>query len=181
YRSWSMARQATISYGYGVAVTALQLADAYDILADDGMRRPPSFVRLDAPPAGQQVIPATVAVKLRHMLETVVSNEGTGKLADVAGYHVAGKTGTAHIAQNGGYSNTDYISVFAGIAPASDPRLVTIVVIREPSKGQYYAATVAAPVFARVMTGALRLLDIPPDDLGNLTTTAYVVNLGHAS
>ncbi|MGH8282777.1 MAG: peptidoglycan D,D-transpeptidase FtsI family protein [Gammaproteobacteria bacterium] len=181
YRSWSMARQATISYGYGVAVTALQLADAYDILADNGIRRPPSFVRLDAAPPGQQVIPSAVAVELRHMLETVVSNEGTGKLADVAGYHVAGKTGTAHIAQNGGYSSNDYISVFAGIAPATNPRLVTIVVIREPSKGQYYAATVAAPVFARVMTGALRLLDIPPDDLVNLTTTAYVVNLGHAS
>ncbi|MGB9428983.1 MAG: penicillin-binding transpeptidase domain-containing protein [Gammaproteobacteria bacterium] len=181
YRGWSMARQATISYGYGVAVTALQLADAYDIIADDGVHIPPSFVHLDVPPTGQQVIPAPVAMTLRHMLETVVSNEGTGKLADVAGYHVAGKTGTAHIAQNGGYSENDYISVFCGLAPASDPRLVTVVVIREPSRGQYYAGTVAAPVFARVMSGALRLLDIPPDDLSNFTTTAYVVNLGHAS
>lgn len=181
YRDWSIARQATISYGYGVAVTALQLADAYDIIGDNGVSMPPSFVRLDAPPVGQQVIPAAVTVTLRRMLETVVSNEGTGKLAGVAGYHVAGKTGTAHIAQNGGYSNSDYYSVFAGIAPATDPRLVTVVVIRGPSRGQYYAATVAAPVFARVMTGALRLLDIPPDDLSNFTTTAYVVKLGHAS
>lgn len=180
YRSWSQARQATISYGYGVAVTALQLADAYDIIADNGVHIAPSFVRVDAPPSGQQVIPASVIVTLRRMLETVVSNEGTGRLADVVGYHVAGKTGTAHIAQNGGYSSTDYISVFCGMAPASNPRLVTVVVIREPSRGQYYAATVAAPVFARVMTGALRLLDIPPDDLGNLTT-AYVVNLGQRS
>jgi len=181
YRDWSVARQATISYGYGVAVTALQLADAYDIIGDNGVSMPPSFVRLDAPPIGQQVIPAAVTVTLRRMLETVVSNEGTGKLAGVAGYHVAGKTGTAHIAQNGGYSNSDYYSVFAGIAPATDPRLVTVVVIRGPSRGQYYAATVAAPVFARVMTGALRLLDIPPDDLSNFTTTAYMVKLGHAS
>ncbi|MHB8406012.1 MAG: peptidoglycan D,D-transpeptidase FtsI family protein [Gammaproteobacteria bacterium] len=181
YRDWSIARQATISYGYGVAVTALQLADAYDIIGDNGVSMPPSFVRLDAPPVGQQVIPAAVIVTLRRMLETVVSNEGTGKLAGVAGYHVAGKTGTAHIAQNGGYSNSDYYSVFAGIAPATDPRLVTVVVIRGPSRGQYYAATVAAPVFARVMTGALRLLDIPPDDLSNFTTTAYMVKLGHAS
>ncbi len=181
YRDWSVARQATISYGYGVAVTALQLADAYDIIGDNGVSMPPSFVRLDAPPVGQQVIPAAVTVTLRRMLETVVSNEGTGKLAGVAGYHVAGKTGTAHIAQNGGYSSSDYYSVFAGIAPATDPRLVTVVVIRGPSHGQYYAATVAAPVFARVMTGALRLLDIPPDDLSNFTTTAYVVKLGHAS
>ncbi|MDE2090570.1 MAG: penicillin-binding protein 2 [Gammaproteobacteria bacterium] len=181
YRGWSMARRATISYGYGIAVTALQLADAFTIIGDDGVDMPPSFVRLDAAPVGQQVISAPVAVTLRHMLETVVSNEGTGKLADVAGYHVAGKTGTAHIAENGGYSPNDYYSVFAGIAPATDPRLVAVVVIREPSRGQYYAATVAAPVFAQVMSGALRLLDIPPDDLSNLTITAYVVKLGHAS
>ncbi|HKV97896.1 MAG TPA: penicillin-binding transpeptidase domain-containing protein [Gammaproteobacteria bacterium] len=180
YRSWSQARQATISYGYGVAVTALQLADAYDIIADNGVRIPSSFVRVDAPPRGQQVIPAPVMVTLRRMLETVVSNEGTGRLADVAGYRVAGKTGTAHIAQHGGYSDTDYISVFCGMAPASDPRLVTVVVIREPSRGEYYAGTVAAPVFARVMSGALRLLDIAPDNLGNLTT-AFVVNLDHSS
>ncbi|HKS93657.1 MAG TPA: penicillin-binding protein 2 [Gammaproteobacteria bacterium] len=180
YQGWSRARQATISYGYGVAVTALQLADAYDILADNGERIAPSFVRVDAPSSGRQVIPAPVAMTLRRMLETVVSGEGTGKLADVAGYRIAGKTGTAHIAQHGGYSDTDYISVFCGMAPASDPRLVTVVVIRQPGHGQYYAATVAAPVFARVMSGALRLLDIPPDNLGNLTT-AFVVNLGHSS
>jgi cell division protein FtsI (penicillin-binding protein 3) len=181
YRDWSVARRATISYGYGIAVTALQLANAYDIIADNGMNVPPSFVRLDVPSAGQQVIGPAIAITLRHMLETVVSNEGTGKLADVPGYHIAGKTGTAHIAVNGGYSSKDYYSVFAGIAPATDPRLVTVVVIREPSRGQYYAATVAAPVFAHVMSGALRLLDIPPDDLSNLTTTAYVVKLEHAS
>ncbi|MDE2234017.1 MAG: penicillin-binding protein 2 [Gammaproteobacteria bacterium] len=181
YRSWSQARQATISYGYGIAVTALQLANAYDIIADNGVSIPPTFVHPDAPPTGQQVISANMAVTLRHMLETVVSNEGTGKLANVAGYHIAGKTGTAHIAENGGYLPNDYYSVFTGIAPATDPRLVTVVVIRAPSRGQYYAATVAAPVFARVMSGALRLLDIPPDDLSNLTTTAYVVRLGHAS
>jgi len=181
YRNWSTASQATISYGYGIAVTALQLANAYDIIGDNGVSVPPSFVRLDEPPRGQQVISAAVAVRLRQMLESVVSSEGTGKLADVAGYHIAGKTGTAHIAENGGYSVRDYYSVFTGIAPATDPRLVTVVVIRAPSRGQYYAATVAAPVFARVMSGALRLLDIPPDDLSHLTTTAYMVKLGHAS
>ncbi|HVA55603.1 MAG TPA: penicillin-binding protein 2 [Gammaproteobacteria bacterium] len=181
YRSWSTASQATISYGYGIAVTALQLANAYDVIGDNGVSVPPSFVRLDEPPRSQQVISAAVAVSLRQMLETVVSSEGTGKLADVAGYHIAGKTGTAHIAKNGGYSASDYYSVLTGIAPATDPRLVTVVVIRAPSRGQYYAATVAAPVFARVMSGALRLLDIPPDDLSHLTTTAYVVKLGHAS
>lgn len=181
YQGWSRARQATISYGYGVAVTALQLADAYDILADNGVRITPTFVRPDKPARGARVIPAHVAITLRRMLETVVSNEGTGKFAEVAGYHVAGKTGTAHIAQDGGYSSSDYYSVFCGIAPATHPQLVVVVVIREPTHGQYFAATVAAPVFARVMAGALRLLDIPPDDLGSLTTVADVVIPGHAS
>ncbi len=181
YQSWSEARQATIAYGYGVAVTALQLADAYDIIADNGMHYPPTFVHLDAPPVGRRVVPARYAVTLRDMLETVVSDQGTGELASVAGYHVAGKTGTAHIAENGGYSANSYMSVFCGMAPATDPRLVTVVVIKRPSRGQYYGGLVSAPVFARVMTGALRLLDVPPDDLANLTTTAYVVNLGHAS
>lgn len=179
WQGWSQARQATISYGYGVAITALQLADAYDTLADDGVRHAPSFVKLDQASAGERVIPVSIDHSLRSMLETVVSDAGTGARADVVGYHVAGKTGTAHIAQNGGYSDKRYISVFAGMAPATNPRLVAVVVIRDPSKGEYYAATVAAPVFAKVMTGALRLLDIPPDDLSNLTTTAYVVNLRH--
>lgn len=180
YQSWTRARQATISYGYGVAVTAMQLADAYDILADNGVRIPPTFVRQDAAPAGTAVIPPQVAVTLRKMLETVVSGEGTGKLADVPGYYISGKTGTAHIAQNGGYSSNDYYSVFCGIAPATHPRLVAVVVIREPTRG-YFAATVAAPLFAKVMAGALRLLDIPPDDLSSLTTVADVVIPGHAS
>ncbi|HET7921968.1 MAG TPA: penicillin-binding protein 2 [Gammaproteobacteria bacterium] len=181
WQGWSRARQATISYGYGVAITALQLADAYDTLAGGGIRRAPSFVKLEQAPAGTRVIPAGIANTLRGMLETVVSDAGTGERADVLGYHVAGKTGTAHIAVNGGYSPENYISVFAGMAPATHPRLVTVVVIRDPGKGEYYASTVAAPVFSQVMTGALRLLDIPPDDLSHLTTTAYVVNLRHPS
>ena len=167
--------------GVKMLVIALQLADAYDIIADNGMHYPPTFVHLDVPPVGRRVIPARYAVTLRNMLETVVSDQGTGELASVAGYHVAGKTGTAHIAENGGYSAHNYMSVFCGMAPATDPRLVIVVDIKQPSRGQYYGGLVSAPVFARVMTGALRLLDIPPDDLGNLTTTAYVVNLGHAS
>lgn len=179
--SWGKARQATISYGYGVAVTALQLADAYDVLADDGLACPPTFVRLDAAPVCPRVLPAGVTRTLRSMLETVVSDEGTGKLADVAGYHIAGKTGTAHVARNGGYSRSDYISVFCGMAPASRPRLVGVVVINEPTRGQYYGGLVSAPVFARVMAGTLRLLDVPPDDLPSLTTTAYIVEPGHAS
>jgi cell division protein FtsI (penicillin-binding protein 3) len=176
YRAWNPTRQATISYGYGVAITALQLADAYDTLADDGMHTQPSFVRLADAPTPQPVIPSQLSTTLRGMLETVVSQEGTGKLADIAGYHVAGKTGTAHVAVNGGYSSDKYISVFAGMAPASDPRLVTVVVINQPTKGDYFGGTVSAPVFAQVMRGALRLLDVMPDDLDSLPATSLAVN-----
>jgi cell division protein FtsI (penicillin-binding protein 3) len=179
YRAWNPARQATISYGYGVAITALQLADAYATLADGGRHTPPSFLRLADAPAPQPVIPATVATELRSMLETVVSEEGTGKLAELTGYHVAGKTGTAHLAVNGGYSADQYISVFAGMAPASDPRLVTVVVINQPSRGEYFGGKVSAPVFAEVMRGALRLLNVTPDDLNDLAP-APVVAMGRA-
>ncbi|HEX4300532.1 MAG TPA: penicillin-binding transpeptidase domain-containing protein [Gammaproteobacteria bacterium] len=175
YRAWNPTRQATISYGYGVAITALQLADAYDTLADGGMHTAPSFVRLADAPMPQPVIPPQLSATLRGMLETVVSQEGTGKLADIAGYHVAGKTGTAHVAVNGGYSADKYISVFAGMAPASDPRLVTVVVINQPTK-DYFGGTVSAPVFAQVMRGALRLLDVMPDDLDSLPATSLAVN-----
>lgn len=177
YRYWNPARQATISYGYGVAITALQLADAYDTLADGGRRTQPSFVRLYDAPATESVIPSPVSATLRGMLETVVSNEGTGKLADIAGYHVAGKTGTAHVAVDGGYSSDKYISVFAGMAPASDPRLVAVVVINQPTRGDYFGGKVSAPVFAEVMRGALRLLNVMPDDLSSLPASAYAVNL----
>ena len=181
YRDWNPTRQATISYGYGLAITALQLADAYDTLAYDGRHLPPSFVRLDATPAPQAVIPPSIAADLRGMLETVVSKEGTGKLAEITGYHVAGKTGTAHLAVNGGYSPDEYNSTFAGMVPASDPRLVAVVVINRPSHGQYLAAKVSAPVFAQVMRDALRLLNITPDDLTSLPSTAYLVKRGGAS
>ncbi|HEV2111230.1 MAG TPA: penicillin-binding protein 2, partial [Gammaproteobacteria bacterium] len=181
YRSWNPARQATISYGYGIAITALQLADAYDTLAYDGLHLPPSFVRLDATPQPEPVIPPSIAANLRGMLETVVSQEGTGKLADVVGYHVAGKTGTAHVALNGGYSADRYNSVFAGMVPASAPRLVAVVVINQPTRGAYMGGLVSAPVFAEVMRGALRLLNITPDDLSSLPSTAYLLKRGNAS
>jgi cell division protein FtsI (penicillin-binding protein 3) len=176
FRAWNPARQATISYGYGLSITALQLADAYDTLANAGVHTPPSFIRLSDAPLPQPVITPQLSTTLRGILESVVSSEGTGKLADIAGYHVAGKTGTAHIAANGGYSTDKYISVFAGMAPASDPRLVAVVVINQPSHGNYMGGTVSAPVFAQVMRGALRLLDVMPDDLQSLPATSLAVS-----
>ncbi|HEY1991089.1 MAG TPA: penicillin-binding transpeptidase domain-containing protein [Gammaproteobacteria bacterium] len=181
FRAWNQARQATISYGYGVSITALQLADAYDTLADGGVHTQPTFTRLAGTPETQAVITPQLSSTLRGILESVVSSEGTGKLADIDGYHVAGKTGTAHVAANGGYSKDKYISVFAGMAPATDPRLVTVVVINQPSRGNYMGGKVSAPVFAQVMRGALRLLDVTPDDLQSLPANALAVNQGAAS
>jgi len=160
---------ATIAFGYGLSVTALQLANAYQILAADGMMLPISFVKTNDTINGRQIIPSVVATQVRSMLTAVVGAEGTGKRAAVNGYKVAGKTGTVHKAISGGYSEDRYLSLFAGMAPADNPRLVTVVVIDEPQGKEYYGGQVAAPVFSRVMTGALRLMDIPPDNLPDIS------------
>lgn len=165
YRRWHPTRHATISYGYGLAVTNLQLARAYAAIAAGGFLPPVTFLALDEPPARERVIAAATAADLLAMLETVVSVEGTGRLAAIPNYRVAGKTGTSWISENGGYSNDRYNAVFAGIAPASDPRLVAVVIINDPRGANYYGGDVAAPVFARVVGGALRILAIPPDGL----------------
>ncbi|MGA8204418.1 MAG: penicillin-binding transpeptidase domain-containing protein [Woeseiaceae bacterium] len=165
YSHWRPISQATLAYGYGVSVTPLQLAQAYAVLADDGVMHPVSLVALDTPEEGQREFSRETALAVRRMLEHVVQPGGTGTKADVAGYHVAGKTGTAWKFAAGGYSEDKYISIFAGLAPATDPRLVAVVVIDEPSGGLYYGSDVAAPVFADVMTESLRLLAVPPDAL----------------
>jgi len=155
---------ATLAFGYGVSTTALQLAQAYSVLAADGMARPVSFFRRNQPVAAERVISADTARQIREMLQDVVVS-GTGKKAAIPGYTVAGKTGTAKKASAGGYSSNRYISVFAGMVPAGSPRLVAVVMINEPSAGRYYGGDVAAPVFERVMGEAVRLFDIPPDAL----------------
>jgi cell division protein FtsI (penicillin-binding protein 3) len=165
YGRWHEIERATLAFGYGVSVTPLQLAQAYAILASGGVRRPISFVRVDDAPAGRRILPRRIVKEIIPMLEHVVSKEGTAQRAAVPGYQVAGKTGTVHKAELGGYAPNRYLSVFAGMAPASDPRLVMVVMINQPSDGEYYGGQVAAPVFSRVMAGALRILDIAPDDL----------------
>jgi cell division protein FtsI (penicillin-binding protein 3) len=157
--------QATMSYGYGLSVTTLQLARAYAALAAGGVIRPASFLALDRAPEGKRVVSEQTAAAMIHMMEAVVSPEGTGERAEVANYRIAGKTGTAWKATAGGYSTDRYTSVFAGMAPASRPRLVAVVVIDEPQGKSYYGGDVSAPVFSHVMAGALRLLAVPPDDL----------------
>jgi cell division protein FtsI (penicillin-binding protein 3) len=172
---WRPIYQATISYGYGLSVTPLQLAQAYAALASGGVRRPVSLRKVDAPPAGERVLDDHVAHELVTMMEAVVGDEGTARRARVMGYRVAGKTGTAWKAsESGGYTTNKYMAVFGGVVPASNPRLAAVVVIDEPSGGVYYGGEVAAPVFSAVMSGALRLLAIPPDDLQRMPATTLV-------
>lgn len=164
---WYKSDVATLAYGYGIAVTTLQLARAYAILASHGVRRPISFLKLDSVPEGKQVISRKVANEVVGMLETVVTGKrGTGKQANVPGYLVAGKTGTAYIANAQGYDKKKYMSDFVGIAPVSDPQLVIAVVLRDP-QGLHFGGDVAAPVFAKVMASALRILNIPADNMQN--------------
>jgi len=163
-RHWAKIGQATLAYGYGVAVTPLQLARAYSAIAADGVLRPVSMLALDKPPAGTRVISSSTARALTQMMEAVVSPAGTGKRAAVRNYRVAGKTGTAQKAVVGGHSDERHTAFFAGFAPASHPRLVVVVVIDEP-QGAYYGADVAAPVFSNIVSGALRVLAVPPDAL----------------
>jgi cell division protein FtsI (penicillin-binding protein 3) len=164
-RYWRPVGQATLAYGYGLSVTALQLAQAYSVIAADGIRRPISMLVQDEQVAGERVVSVDTARRLRSMLETVVSPAGTGQRAAIRNFRVAGKTGTAKKVGVGGYSDDRYVAVFAGLAPASDPKLVAVVVIDEPRGEDYYGGEVAAPVFSRIVSGALRLMAIPPDAL----------------
>jgi cell division protein FtsI (penicillin-binding protein 3) len=165
FSHWRPISQATLAYGYGLSVTPLQLAQAYGVLGNNGQLRPISLVALDQPAEGDQIISRESANSVRRMLEEVVRPGGTGKGAAVTGYRIAGKTGTSWKFAAGGYSKDKYISVFAGLAPASNPRLAAVVVIDEPAGELYYGGDVAAPVFADVMSESLRLLAVPPDAL----------------
>ena len=170
YKGWREVDRATLAYGYGVSVTPLQLAQAYRVLADNGQMKPVSFVRADAAPVGEQVMRPEIAAQVRAMMETVVNEGGTGTAADVLGYRVGGKTGTVHKSEMGGYAENRYLALFAGVAPISHPRLVTVVMIDEPAGNEYYGGQIAAPVFGRIMAGALRLLNVAPDDVQSLRT-----------
>ena len=165
FNHWRPISQATLAYGYGLSVTPLQLAQAYGVLGSNGQLRPISLVALDQPAEGDQIISQDSATAVRRMLEEVVRPGGTGTGAAVTGYRIAGKTGTSWKFAAGGYSKDKYISVFAGLAPASNPRLAAVVVIDEPAGELYYGGDVAAPVFADVMSESLRLLAVPPDAL----------------
>lgn len=170
YQTWRPIEQATMSYGNGVSVSLMQLARAYTAFANDGELKPVSLLKLTQPAAGVQIYKPETAREMRKMLEMVTQAGGTAPHAQVLGYRVAGKTGTAHKVVGNGYAPNLYIASFVGFAPVSNPRLIVAVMIDQPSNGEYYGGVVAAPVFSKVMAGALRMLGIPPDAPQNYFT-----------
>ncbi len=161
-KSWRPIQQATLSYGHGLSVNLLQLARGYTIFAGDGEIKPVSLLKLEVPAVGKRVFSEKTVMAMRSMMEAVVLPGGTAPLAQVAGYRVAGKTGTAHKLEGGRYVNK-YVASFVGFAPASNPRLIVAVMIDEPDNSEYYGGLVAAPVFSKVVGGALHALNVPND------------------
>src|SRR5262249_44151753 len=157
--------QATMAYGYGLSVTPLQLAQAYAVLGSGGIRRPISMRKIETAPPGERLLDVATAHGLVRRMENVVSHAGTARRAAIICHRVSGKPGTAWKAEGGRYSEHKYMAIFGGVVPATNPRLAAVVVIDEPTGGLYYGGDVSAPVFSAVMSGALRLLAIAPDDL----------------
>jgi cell division protein FtsI (penicillin-binding protein 3) len=162
YKTWRPIEQATMSYGHGISVSLIQVARSYMIFARNGEMIPLSFQKVSQLPAPQRVISDKTAHQMRDMMELVVGPGGTAPLAQVRGYRVAGKTGTAHKLENGHYVNK-YVASFVGLAPASDPRIIIAVMIDEPGAGKHFGGLVAAPIFASVAASALSSLNVPPD------------------
>ena len=166
YQTWDPVTQATFAFGYGLNVSPLQLARAYMVLANNGIRKEVSLVAMESSPVGEQVVDSRVAKLVREMLRDASGLRGTGAKAMINGYSVGGKTGTLHkVKAGGGYDENRYMSAFAGLSPLDNPRLVTVVVIDEPSQGDYFGGLVAAPVFSEVTGNALRLLQVTPDEI----------------
>lgn len=161
-KTWRPIEQATMAYGHGISVNLLQLARAYTIFASGGELKPVSMLKLDAPVTGKRVFSERTSRELRDMLEMVVLPGGTAPLAQVAGYRVAGKTGTAHKIDDGHYVDR-YVASFVGFAPVSNPRLIVAVMIDEPAGDDYYGGEVAAPVFSKVTGASLHVLNVPND------------------
>jgi cell division protein FtsI (penicillin-binding protein 3) len=161
-KTWKPIEQATMAYGHGISVNLVQMARAYTVFASDGELKQATLFKANGPVAGRPVLKPETARAVRHMLELAVQAGGTAPQAQIVGYRVAGKTGTAHKLEGRSYANK-YVSSFVGFAPVSRPRLVVAVMIDEPTAGQYYGGAVAAPVFSRVMGAALRMLGVPPD------------------
>jgi cell division protein FtsI (penicillin-binding protein 3) len=160
---WSDFEIATLSFGYGISVTALQLAKMYSILGDGGIKRPLSILKPDEPVESERVISEQATQQVLHMMESVLQHGGSAQKARVPGYRVAGKTGTSQKANANGYGD-EYVNIFAGVAPVSDPQLAVVILINEPKGELYYAGHTAAPVFSKIMAASLQMLNVPPDD-----------------
>ncbi|WP_340676924.1 penicillin-binding transpeptidase domain-containing protein [Paraglaciecola sp.] len=174
---WSDFDIATLSFGYGISVTALQLARMYSILGDGGMKRPLNIVKTDQVGESERVISAKSAREVLQMMESVLQEGGSARKAAVPGYRVAGKTGTSRKAIANGYGE-EYVNIFAGVAPVSDPQLAVVILINEPKGDKYYAGDTAAPVFAKVMAGSLQMLNVAPDDK-NVSSLAATSGVAH--
>ena len=172
WEKWRPIEQATMSYGNGISVSLLQLARAYTIFTNEGELLPLSLMRLDARPIGRPLVSATTAHEVVRMMEMAVGPGGTAPRAQVPGYRVAGKTGTAHKPERGGYAENKYVSSFVGLGPVTKPRFIVAVMIDEPQGANYYGGDVSAPVFSTVMGQALRMMSVPPDAPGTLNVQA---------
>ena len=170
---WYATEKVSLAFGYGISATPLQLASAYSVFANGGKQLPISLLALDGEtPEGKQIIAQETAAQLLGMLHAVTGEEGTARKARVSGYQVGGKTGTVHKVGPGGYEKHKYVALFAGIAPIDNPRIVTVVVINDPKGKLYGGGAVAAPVFSQITSGTLRILGVPPSEIGTLSEAA---------
>ena len=174
WAKWRPIEQATMSYGHGISVSLLQIARAYTVFTNEGQLLPLSLLKRDSQPIGKRLITKTTAQEVTRMMEMAVMPGGTAPRAQVPGYRVAGKTGTAHKAEQGGYAEHKYISSFVGFGPVTDPRFIVAVMLDEPQGAKYYGGEVGAPVFASVMGAALRMMSVAPDAPGTLNVQAEV-------
>lgn len=165
HHPWGQFVYATMTIGYGLSATTLQLARAYLTFTNDGAIKPVSLLKIDAAPKGKQIIEPAVVKQMNAMLEEVVQKGGTAPVVNVPGYRIAAKTGTAHIASNGGYLRNHYNSSFVGFAPVSNPRIIIAVMVSDPQGKTYYGGYVSGPIFSRIMEGTLRLMNVQPDNL----------------
>ncbi len=165
---WKPFTLATLAFGYGLSVTTLQLAQAYMVIANEGVKKPLSLLKVAKPPEGKLVMNPKTAKAMIDLLESVTAKGGTAEAARIPGYRVAGKTGTVHKVGVGGYEKNHYMSSFVGMAPATHPRLVIVVILNDPQGKKYYGGLISAPIFKNIMEGSLRILNVKPDDVASL-------------
>jgi len=174
HRRWRPVERANFAFGHGLSASALQIAQAYAVLANNGIKKPVTLLKTETVPEGVPVVDAELVAKLRTMMTSVTGSGGTATRAAIPAYEVAGKTGTVHKVGKNGYEKNRYVGMFAGMVPADNPRLVAVVVINDPKGGKYFGGEVAAPVFGNVVADALRMLKVPPQIKASEQVTSVV-------